>query len=352
MKPILIVALLVLCFSACTVPTANDFESLTRPLSQDEFIVIWRFPHQSHLQYTESLDTTQAYANELRQEADPLFQQLIPRIFSDAKYGRLTIREEDEISNLDEQPIADVAGKMKTFFGANWQNIEPFMSVFHLTQRRKVSDKGFLADDLELMIIGQDPEGHLPEKYFGSVLVSDLVELGYTIEAGDKSYELRNYLEKIHSFAYPIHYKSLDMANGLTTLEQAFETKQRVLQGKWAEIEWLEGEPNLSGQRMRPITAEALQANVGFYAVVPDQGSYLSQGTEPIQVEIVIEGNHLSAVWSNQGPYHMYRMFPTAEDSFFTVHGDMIRFDTQSDGSQQFTITDKQQIQTIGTKKQ
>lgn len=351
MKKILLISfVLLLGLSSCTVPTATDFESHARPLATDELIAIWRFPRHASASPPEVLDTTYLHAQAMESVTTPLFQQVIPKIFADIKAGKLVIREGNDIANIDEPPIADLEAKMRERYETDWQELDPFLLVFHITQRRNVAKKGFLADELELQLIWKDPDGMLPESILGSVRMPDLLELGYTIEKGDNSYEFRQYLKQVVPYAYPIHYKNLDMANGLRTLEQAFFTKDIVLDGKWNELEWLGGEPNLSNMKKLVVPESELQTYTGMYSFEPNQGSELTIADGLIEVEISVEEDHLLASWPNQGPYHLYQIFAGGEGKFFTVHGDIIQFEEQSDGSLQWIIQGADKTNSVGVR--
>lgn len=325
-------AVILFLITACTVPTANDFQSPNRPLAEDEFIVIWRFSHFPLLH--EVIDSSPEHAQAMDAQMDPLFQQLIPRIFSDLKEGKLILQQEEDMADLDEQPVADIATRMKETFDGGWQNLGPYMGAFHVTQRRKEANGGFNGEELELMLIGQDPESGLPEKYLGSVRFADLERLGYTIEVGENSFDLLTYLEQSMPFAYPIHYRTTDMAAGMYTLEQAFATKRVMLEGKWGEIEWLAEQPNLSGKKMKRLSFSELQAYAGVYEFDPVEDEIV---IEP--VEVTVENNYLHWEWAKQFPFHTNVIFPADDGTFFTINGEYsVRFEEKAPGYLKITV--------------
>ncbi|MEM7368632.1 MAG: hypothetical protein AAF587_08500 [Bacteroidota bacterium] len=334
--------------AACTVPTASDFQSPDRPLATDEVIAIWRFTHEAKI--SEVLDSSPEHSAALEAQMDPLFQQIIPRIFSDLKDGKLVLREENDIANLDEQPITDLPGRMDDLFGSSWQNLGPYMGAFHVTQRRRATTKGFKGEELELMLIAQDPGGTLPERYIGSVRFADLLALGYTIEIGEKSYDLQTYLAQSIEFAYPIHYRTTEMAAGLYTLEQAFATKKLLMNGAWSDIEWLGREPNLSGKKVQNLTVPELKAYAGTYAVESIEGLDLPH-TEDLKLELVVEENYLMVDMPFRGPYYRYLLFPSGGNEFFTVNGDLLQFSFDSREDLSFVFEDVNGVKILGKKK-
>lgn len=335
--------------TACTVPTASDFESPSRPLSQDEFLVLWRFPSQASP--AEVLEQSPTFAASMESAMAPLFQQMIPQIFSDIKAGKLTLRMAEDIADVNEQPITDVPAWLSEHFDGSWKNIQPFMQVFHLSQRRNIKTKGFLADELELILIGKDPEGKLPERHIGAVSMNDLVNLKYTVESNDKSYALQDYLETLRPYVYPIHYLNLDAPRGLHTLEQAFGTKSMLLKGQWGEIEWLADQPNLSGYSFQPLSKETMQPFTGVYQFEANQGSDLSKGDASFTVSLSIEEDHFHSDWPNQHPWFEFPIFPTTNGRFFTVNGNLIQFETLENGQMKISIEEPDGTITVGLKK-
>ena len=321
--PLLIV---LLGFVACTTPTTDDFQSPTRPLSADEFVTIWRFPRAATAY--EVQDTSQTHAEAMDRYMAPLFQQLIPRILADARTDKLRINEQKNETQMEDQPIVDLATALEHQHGASWQNLSPLMGAFHIIQRRKADTKGFLAQELELELVSQDPNQTLPERYFGSVRMDQLVELGYQIEFEGQVYDLRDYLVKCLPYIYPIHYRTLDFANGLVTLDQAFQTKVYVLEGRWNELEWLGSTPNLTDYQANPQPAEVLQALVGTYAIDPQSTGFLADGEGKVpEVEIRLVEDHLLLNWLHKPPYFSTEMFPISTTSFFNGNGGTVRFE-------------------------
>lgn len=346
MKSFCLILTSILVFTACTVPGPSDFESVTKPMAEDEFIAMWRFPAKGFS--NESLDRSENHIAELEAAMGPLFQQLIPRIFTDAKNGKLKIREEEDVTDLDEKFIDDLPARMSTRLEGSWQNLEPFMGAFHLTQRRKSDTKGFPANELELSIIEQDPEGKLPERVFGSVNVADLLELDYTVKLNGQTYDLIAYLNKHLTFGYPIYFKSHELDAGLRALNQAFTMKEILLEGEWSNVEWLAGEPNLSGMKMKSLPISALNKFTGTYVFEPKQGSSLTKAENLVNVHIEVEEDYLDVEWPTLGPYSGYDIFPSSKKQFFTLYGDRITFTQSEDGKMQMTVREEGGIESIG----
>jgi len=346
MKSFMLILTSIFVLTACTVPSPSDFESTEKPLAEDEFIVMWRFSRLPKA--WEVLDKSPGYKVDMENAMAPLFQQVIPRIFSDVKNGKLSIREENDVTDLEEETIKDVSSKMQKSYGGTWQNIAPYMEAFHITQRRKGNAKGFPAQELELHLVAQDPEGQLPEKSFGSVRIADLMELDYVIEVDGQTYGLISYLDKVLTYGYPIYLKSQTLDAGLRSLEQAFQMKEILLTGAWTKVEWLAGEPNLSGIKMQTQSADQLNTFTGSYIFASGQGSSLTKSDKPVTVHIEVEDEHLDVEWPTMGPYLGYDIFPSSEKQFFTLYGDRISFSQLEDGRLMMTVIEKNGSKSIG----
>ena len=339
--------------TACTTPSVSDFQSEVKPLAADDVMVIWRFPHKASLY--ELLDTSSAHKASLEAHMAPFFQQVFPRIFSDAKNKKLTIWESGkdivDITTLNDIPISNLSQKMEVHHGANWQDISPFTYAFHIIQKRNGYTKGFKATELELEIISHDPNGQLAESRLGTVRMADLKELGYSIEVEGKSYDLSSYLAKGIAYGYPISYTTTEMNAGLQSLQQAFQTKQYVLEGKWDAIEWLGSEPNLSNFRFQEKSLGELRKLVGTYVFAPDERSHLTNETEAIPVEIEIKEDYMKAFWPNKHQYFQFLIYPAADNKFFTTGGYEIEFKEMEDKQIALSISDGKGIIIKGIRK-
>lgn len=353
MKKILFLSLSFLAV-ACTTPTTQDFQSETRPLGEDEFVTIWRFPRSATMY--EVQDTSSRHAQAMESHMAPIFQQLIPRIFADARTDKLSINESKNENEIEDQPIVDLPAAMADHHNANWQNLDPFMGVFHIIQRRNATTKGFLADEVELELVSQDPNKVMPERYFGSVRMRQLVDLEYEIEAEGTVFPLRDYLSKLVPFMYPIHYRTVDFANGLVSLDQAFQTKAMVLDGRWNEIEWLGAAPNLTEHTFVAQPAETLTALVGTYDFLPSTTGFMSEKdfstdyTGDPQAEITIEGDNLVVNFPHKAPWFGKELFPTSTTFFFNGNGEEATFE-QSETEVRFILNQGTDSEVIAVKK-
>ncbi|MEM6806070.1 MAG: hypothetical protein AAF696_32025, partial [Bacteroidota bacterium] len=121
MKSIIIGLLSLLVLTACTVPSPSDFESAQKPLAKDEFMTLWRVPGK--YSSIESPKSSPEHIETFNQVMKPFFQELITRIFRDAKDGKLIIRETEDLTDLDEKSIEDLALRLGKRFGASYQNL-------------------------------------------------------------------------------------------------------------------------------------------------------------------------------------------------------------------------------------
>ncbi|MEM7657177.1 MAG: hypothetical protein AAF399_13670 [Bacteroidota bacterium] len=332
----------------CTVPQSDDFQSTERPLEDGEYLTIWRF-HRYATPY-EVLDPSDAYAERHVAAMEPMFQQMFPRIFQDLKSGKLILQKEEDLTNLKEEAIADLSTHLAESYGGSWQNLDPYTTAFHITQRRTGKELGFPAEELEMMLIATDPEGQLPERYLGSIPISDLARRGHKVKTPEGNFTFQEYLSVLSPHAYPIYFENQYLQNGLRSLEQAFATKEYVLNGKWDELEWLGGEPNFSPWKKADLSISALQQLVGTYTFSPDDDQFLTKGEAPIQVDLIIEEAHLRATWPNQSRYFQYLLFPTSDGSFFTVHGDRSFFTPAEKGGMSWRIITADQEEVIGAR--
>lgn len=346
MKSFLVILTSLFVLTACTVPGPGDFESTTKPMAEDEFITMWRFPAKGISK--ETIDGSEANLAKLEAAMEPFFQQIIPRIFTDVKNGKLEMREEEDVTDLNEKVIDDLPARMSRRLQADWQNLTPYMGAIHLTQRRKSDTRGFPSNELELSIIEQDPDGKLPETVLGSVSMEDLVELDYTVTVNGETSDLLAYLGKQIEFGYPIYFKGHELEAGLRTLEQAFSMKDILFRGEWSSVEWLAGEPNLSGFKMKALPASDLNKFTGTYVFQPGQGSGMTKSDQVIKVHIDVENDYLNVEWTNLGPYSGFDIFPSSEKQFFTLYGDQIEFIPTEDGKMRMTLTEQDGTQNIG----
>ncbi|MEM6800038.1 MAG: hypothetical protein AAF696_01475 [Bacteroidota bacterium] len=340
MKSIKIWLLSLIVLTACTVPGPTDFESTRQPLAQDEFISMWRIPAKGS--FKESLNLEKAHLEELERVMQPFFQQLITQIFRDAKEGKLQIHEAEDLIDLDEKVIENLPQKMGQRFGASYQNLGPFMGAIHITQKRKATQKGLPAQELELMIIEQDPEGKAPERLFGAVKIEDLRELDYEFKIDGNTYGLLAFIDNFKDYAYPIFFKSRKLEAGLRSLDQAFKMKDIILEGQWISVNWLGGEPNLTDYKAIELKPQQLEEFAGLYEFKATEGS------EEILLEISVEEEHLNVNWESAGPYYGYDIFPSSTRSYFSVYGDQFQFFTAEDGKVGLTKIDADGKETVG----
>ncbi|MEL6251942.1 MAG: hypothetical protein AAFR87_08020 [Bacteroidota bacterium] len=348
MKSIITGLLSLFVLTACTVPSPSDFESANSPLGKDEFITMWRIPGKASA--IESINQDSDHLNKMDQILQPFFQQLITRIFKDAKDGKLKIQESEDLTDLEEKVIEDLPSRMGRRFGASYQNLSPFMGAMHITQKRKVNGKGFPSTELELMLIEQDPHGQSPEAFFGSVLVSDLMELDYSFEIKGNTYTLISFLDRYNEFVYPIFFKSTDQEAGLRSLDQAFDMKEIVLEGKWNSVEWLGGEPNLTQFKSIDLSKKEMETHTGTYIFKAGEGSFLNQADEDVAVSFEIEGEHINVSWNSEGPFYGFDIFPSSKEHFFTVYGDEFLFYQTKDGKSGLKLTDSQGKESVAVK--
>ncbi|MDW3649970.1 MAG: hypothetical protein R8P61_23055 [Bacteroidia bacterium] len=338
MKSIIVGLLSLLVLTACTVPSPSDFESANSPLAKNEFIAMWRIPGEGSIR--ESYKQEQSHLEEMDKVLQPFFQQLITQVFKDAKDGKLQIQEAEDIMDLEEKVIEDLPSRMSRRFGATYQNLKPFMGAIHIIQKRKENAKGLPGNDLELMLIEQDPEGQAPEAYFGAVKVSDLQELDYSFEIEGNTYDLSSFMDRYKEFVYPIFFKNTEREVGLRSLDQAFKMKQIVLDGEWKSIEWLNDEPNLTEHRAVKLSSNDLSRFSGTYIFKEGAGFFFNPGAKDVRVDIEAEKEHLSLSWDDGGPFYGISFFPSAKDHFFTVYGDQVSFFTEESGKAGIKYTD------------
>ncbi|MEO0468878.1 MAG: hypothetical protein AAF206_04595 [Bacteroidota bacterium] len=342
--------LILLFFLACTIPSEADFQSESAPMSSEELVVIWRFPQ--HATMMEVPDTSDAYASRMNKAMKPLIEQLMPRMFSDLKDGKLTLYRQEDIGGLDEAKVSDLNDQLAKLPGTSWQNVSAFSHVFHLVERRKTTDRWFGKEALELEVIWQDPKGKRPERRLGAVRMADLVSLNYEIKLWDgSSVKLVEYLSSVIEFAYPIAYQTVEETHGLVSLEAAFATKEMLLNGQWDEIQWLGMMPNLSGFQPEKAEPTTLKALTGLYAFAPKQNNGLTSWGTETEVKIRFTEGHLTAHWSNQSPYFSYDIYPTKDGLYFTPAGDKIWFKRMEDGRTQLQIQQKDGRAAIGYRK-
>ncbi|MEM8892565.1 MAG: hypothetical protein AAGD28_31580 [Bacteroidota bacterium] len=354
MKSIILRLLSLFVLTACTVPSPSDFESAEKPLGVGEYIVIWRFP--SEARKIEVIDHSPAYAKELEAAMKPFFEQTIPQIFSDLKNGRLELRESQDITDLEEGVINDIPSKMKSIFNTSWNDISPYTTVFHITQRRKPSDKGFEGQLLEFELIAKDPSNQYPENRLGAIPFSDLDKLDYQVQVEGTNYPISEFFDKTYRFSYPIAYYFENQEYGLTTLKQAYLSKEYVISGKWAELSWLGYEPNFSGLKVFPLNKEKQVIFEGVYSFESNQDKRLTLSTNNPQVELKIQfrldeysqTKRLQGKWGNKGLYFPYEMYPFKENAYFNCIGDRIYFEELPNGSMQIKIVDDEGRGIIG----
>lgn len=262
---------------SCTVPTATDFESEKKPLGEDEVIVIWRMSKE--VSATEALDFAPEDTLKARQWVDPLFEQVIPRIFSDIKTGNITLYNPEDHLQL-ETPLEDLDAWMAEADGASWQNLGPMLEVFHLTQRRKQSDQGLGSKALYLSLVLKTPNSSRPERIFGHVSLVDLAKLNYGVEIAGNTLPLMDYLDGEARYKwYPINITNVDdKPGGLYTLHEAFYHKDLLLTGRWGEFDV----NNYSGLTAIPMNQEIKDNFVGAYELGPEVEKFWGPQDGPV----------------------------------------------------------------------
>lgn len=315
---------------------SQDFEQGEAPLTSDEYLVIWRFVR--YATPYEVLDHSVEHKSSLEQSMEPLFAQLLPQIMADALKGEIALNANRDWEQPDFQKIPNLSQYMAERYGANPQNLEPLTKVFHIMQRRATAAKGWDANELLLELVAQDPSNQSPEKFFATVSIEELNAKDYKVEANGKTYTLNEYLSEVIAYAYPISFQMDGNTVGLASLGEAFGSKDFVLQGRWAELEWFENGPNLSTYLYSPQDSATAMSLQGEFAVQADSGSYLTSGENQINVKVNSKADRLEFAWSNQHMYHWYLLYPREDGAYFTNLGDVCTFREAAGKISGFTI--------------
>lgn len=332
-------ALGLLFLAGCVAPSTDSLTEPNRPLAEGEMLTIWRYSRYASAK--EVLDTSATYASQMEAMMEPLFQQLIPQVMADAKEGRLRVYEDDsELSLLNETPIPDLESRLAAAYGAGFDQTGPLQVVMHVIQRRGQKTKGFAAENREMMLIVSDPEGRQPERYMGSVYMADLIQLGYEIETDNGRQPLEDYLVRSADYAYPIYYETADIKAGLRTLEAAFFTRQKMLDGEWSQIEWLALDPNMTDFSVVSMPQEKMAAMQGTYTFAAGQDAYLTNAGEAVTLtlEVGSDKTYLYGSWSSLSPYQAYIFFPKEDGRWFTTDGAILSLTPNEAGQMEASL--------------
>ena len=322
---------------SCTVPTSSDFKQSDDPLSDKEFVVEWRLSKDAS--YKEAYPHTYLEVEKAARFVDPLFRQFIPRVFADIKAGKLTLYEGSSLEEGIGAPITHVSKQMAEAYGANWQRLESFMKVFHFRERRHYAQNGPVKNILELVLITSDPEETRPERYFGAIRMQDLIDLDYEFEFEGEEYKLIDYLSEIAFYKmYPTRMAMHAESASLVALDEAYHVKDKIAEGNFGELKFLD--ERLNSAKLNPVIlpVETMAKFQGIFEFQQDGKILRSEDNEKIFLTISQQGDELTAQWSHF--FLPQRLFAADKNKLFSLHGWILDFTTDSDGTTQVKLSD------------
>ena len=320
-----LILLLLPLIGACLEPVASDFENETEVLKKDELQWRIRIPRSIHMDGVEWVSAADSIA--AMTYSEPVFEQVLPLLIADIRAGRLKVFGFEDGHRREEIPLADLTDKLARL-NLDWRDISPLLHVFHVEERGLSRNGTFSATPINLEILWADPDGKIPNHHIARVRVADL---NYPIAVAGREMDFADYLKARQYYFFPIWVSTRERSLGISTMDQAYFLREKVLRGHWDSVGFLGYFMNMAEKT--PVAAEPaqLEAAAGLYAFdAADFPEVQGGAADSIQLYVSIKQDLLEAEWSwkNGAKEELYA---ENDQVFFTVMGDFFEFGREGD---------------------
>lgn len=311
--PTLIIAFYAL--AACTRPISADFTGERQGLADDELFWVLRVPSEVNV-LPWKITGTSSDSIEIRTFNKPVFEQVLPLLIRDLLEGKLTAYEDIEFSE-EEKPITDLQERVARMSGT--KDYLPYSSMFEVLSVVKSGRGNYSAEVRYIRILWRDPLGQAAERTLACVNMQELLRQNYTLRIGGTNVPFTDYLLREPYYYYPVYVRSNQVEYRLISAGEATFLKERVRNGHWDDVKWIEGAINISGRQWIELPPDQLNLMSGVFEF-PATDS-LSQ-KKVLYLET--EQNYLLADWTHK--FRNEKVFPFDLTYCFNAGGELLYF--------------------------
>lgn len=309
---------------SCTKPIDADFSGQTTVgLADDEMLwiqQIHREPSPTWIPKATAADSSKISTFNL-----PVFEQVLPEIIRDLFSGELnayedyqSAEEEKKIENFDE--LVKGLQVSKKDFSA----LTHVFEVFSVVKSRRGK---YTANHNYLRLIWRDPEGKVPDRKFCTVKLDEIRANGdYPIQVSYLEATFLQYLDVERFVFFPSYVRDNRLEYSIQSPEEAVYLRDKVMDGHWNQVMWVEGKVNISGKEKIELNPEDVMEFAGVYnfpAALSDSSG------KPKDLYLTAESDYLIADWSHR--FRIEKILPYMENAFFSTNGEVYVFDFEGD---------------------
>lgn len=297
-----------LLFVACLKPTDADFTD-QGGLQDDEILWVLEIRQDSLM----AQDSSQS----------DFFGKSIPLIFKDIVEGELPAYESFG-SQAEPLGLSRINEKLrnlelsKSEFSSFQHQVELFSVV-------RTNAWWYSHEAQFLRLVSVDTLERRPPQGFVGVVVRDLALDRYrTVDGDDRGQKLSDWLQKEDFPFLPTYLRSNRQEYIMQSDREGNYLRKMVLEGNWKEIDWQEGQINVSGKERVELDPEQVLPFSGRYNFPPADS--LSPKRE---LFLTAEKDYLVADWTHR--FRVEKLLPYSENEFFSTGGELYKFDFRND---------------------
>ena len=175
-----------------------------------------------------------------------------------------------------------------------------------------------------LRLVSVDTFGRQPPQDFVGVEVKDLRDERYRIEMDGEMVNIADWLQSEDYPFFPTYLRSNRQEHLLQSERESSYLRRMVLDGNWQDIDWQEGQINVSGKTRIELKPEQ---------VLPFSGRYIFPPADTLSPErelfLTAEKDYLVADWTHR--FRLEKLLPFSQGEFFSTGGELYQFDFQND---------------------
>jgi hypothetical protein len=306
-----------LLLGSCMKPFDADFPN-QGGLGDDELLWILRIP-ASPAGVDYSLQREDSLRFQLYNE--PFFEQVVADLYQEIMEQEV---EAFEVYGSGGVPLTPTRLNEKLRnLDLNKGGFLSFMQTVELFTVVRFSSSRYRPQPRFLRLISTDSTGNRSSQVFAGVYLDSLTSNLNSLTINNESISIVDFLTSEAYFFTPFYLRTNRQEYVVRSLAEARYLKKVVKEGQWVDLDWIEGEINISGKsRMETDPANILDY-AGTYRFPPQD----SLG-DSLELFLTPEKDYLIADWKHR--FALERIFPWEQDHFFSCGGDYYIFQPDS----------------------
>jgi hypothetical protein len=176
-------------------------------------------------------------------------------------------------------------------------------------------------------LIWHDPKGKQPNRIFAAVRLDQIRKNGdYSLNLDGYKTNFLPFLSLQKFQYYPAFVRDNRKEYTIQSPEEAEYLREKVIEGYWDEVEWVEGKINTSGRKRIAIDPKLIEDFSGIYRFTDEDNDSLAKQRD---LYITAERDYLIADWSHR--FKIEKVLPFMENAFFSPNGEIYVFDYEQD---------------------